>query len=37
VTAGGKIKAEVVVLPDGEQHKSLEVLQKVWDKALECR
>lgn len=37
MTAGGKIKAEVVVLPDGEQHKSLEVLQKVWDKALECR
>ena len=31
------IKAEVVVLPDGEQHKTLEVLQAVWDKALECR
>lgn len=37
VTEGGKVKAEVVILPDGEQHKSLEVLQKVWDKALECR
>jgi hypothetical protein len=37
ITAGGGIKAEVVVLPDGEQHKSLEVLQRVWDKALECR
>ena len=34
---GGGIKAEVVVLPDGEQHKTLEVLQAVWDKALECR
>jgi 3-dehydroquinate synthase len=37
VTAGGQVKAEVVVLPDGEQHKSLEVLQKVWDRALQCR
>lgn len=37
MTEGGKIKAEVVILPDGEQYKSLEVLQKVWDKALECR
>ncbi|PSC70608.1 3-dehydroquinate synthase [Micractinium conductrix] len=37
VTACGGVKAEVVVLPDGEQHKTLEVLQKVWDKALECR
>ncbi len=37
ITAGGGIKAEVVILPDGEQHKTLEVLQMVWDKALECR
>lgn len=37
ITASGDIKAEVVILPDGEQHKTLEVLQKVWDKALECR
>ena len=37
MTEGGAVKAEVVILPDGEQHKSLEVLQKVWDKALECR
>ena len=36
VTRDG-VKAEVVVLPDGEQHKSLEVLQRVWDRALECR
>ena len=25
------------MLPDGEQYKSLDVLQKVWDKALEAR
>ena len=25
------------MLPDGEQYKSLDVLQKVWDKALETR
>lgn len=25
------------MLPDGEQYKSLDVLQKVWDKALESR
>lgn len=37
VTGDGRVKAEVVTLPDGEQHKNLEVLQKVWDKALECR
>lgn len=28
---------EVVTLPDGEQYKSLEVLQQVWDKALQSR
>lgn len=37
ITAGGGIKVEVVLLPDGEQYKSLDVLQKVWDKALESR
>jgi 3-dehydroquinate synthase len=37
ITGDGRIRAEVVVLPDGEQHKSLEVLQLVWDKALEAR
>ena len=37
MTEGGRVKAELVILPDGEQFKSLEVLQKVWDKALECR
>ncbi|KAK9833984.1 hypothetical protein WJX81_000678 [Elliptochloris bilobata] len=31
------IKAEAVVLPDGEQYKSTEVLMQVWDKALEAR
>ena len=28
---------EVVTLPDGEQYKSLEVVQQVWDKALQSR
>ena len=37
VTDDGRVRAEVVVLPDGEQHKNLEVLAKVWDKALEAR
>lgn len=37
LSAGGKHQVEVVTLPDGEQHKSLEVLQQVWDKALQSR
>lgn len=37
IKAGGKHDVEVVSLPDGEQHKSLEVLQQVWDKALQSR
>lgn len=37
ITADGSIKAETVILPDGEEYKNLEVLQKVWDKALEAR
>lgn len=37
ITEDGRIKAEVVILPDGEEYKTMEVLQKVWDKALECR
>jgi glycerol dehydrogenase-like iron-containing ADH family enzyme len=31
------LQIDEVVLPDGEQYKSIEVLQKVWDKALEAR
>ncbi len=31
------LQIEHVVLPDGEEYKSLDVLQKVWDKALESR
>ena len=31
------LQIEHVVLPDGEEYKSLNVLQKVWDKALESR
>lgn len=31
------LQVEEVVLPDGEQYKSMDVLQRVWDKALESR
>ncbi|KAG2428877.1 hypothetical protein HYH02_014200 [Chlamydomonas schloesseri] len=34
---GGKLQVDEVVLPDGEEYKSMEVLGKVWDKALESR
>ena len=33
----GAFKVETVILPDGEEHKSLQVLQQVWDKALKSR
>ncbi|KAK9868738.1 hypothetical protein WJX84_011444 [Apatococcus fuscideae] len=33
----GAFHIETVILPDGEEHKSLQVLQQVWDKALESR
>mmetsp|Transcript_42728 Transcript_42728/g.68724 ORF Transcript_42728/g.68724 Transcript_42728/m.68724 type:complete len:422 (+) Transcript_42728:170-1435(+) len=33
----GAIRVEVVILPDGEQHKSMEVLMRVFDKALEAK
>lgn len=35
--AGGKLQVESVVLPDGEAYKKLDVLQAVWDKALQCK
>ena len=31
------LQVETVILPDGEEYKSLEVLSKVWDTALEKR
>ncbi|KAG2445464.1 hypothetical protein HXX76_000082 [Chlamydomonas incerta] len=34
---GGKLQVDEVVLPDGEEYKNMEVLGKVWDKALESR
>lgn len=37
LSADGKLQVESVVLPDGEAYKKLEVLQKVWDKALESK
>lgn len=37
LSADGTLNVHSVVLRDGEQHKSIEELQKVWDKALELR
>lgn len=37
LSGDGRVTVHTVVLPDGEQYKTLDVLQKVWDKALECR
>lgn len=37
ITGDGTISAEVVMLPDGEQYKTVDVVSKIWDKALECR
>ena len=37
LTEDGSKSVETVVLPDGEQFKSLEVLQAVWDRALSTR
>eukprot|EP00798_Chlamydomonas_sp_ICE-L_P025789 gene25789-11457_t len=37
LTADGKIQVDSVILPDGEEYKTMEVLGKIWDKALECR
>lgn len=34
---GGKLQVDSVILPDGEEHKTLDVVSKVWDKALETR
>lgn len=33
----GEKHIETVILPDGEQYKSLDILTRVWDKALEAR
>ena len=37
LSGDGDIRVEVVVLPDGEQHKTMEVLMHVFDKALETK
>jgi len=37
LTADGKIQVESVILPDGEEHKSMDVVAQVWDKALQSR
>ena len=37
LSEGGEIRVEMVILPDGEEHKSMDVLMKVFDKALDAR
>lgn len=37
LTADGRLTVETVVLPDGEEHKTMEVLSQIFDKALESR
>lgn len=37
LTEEGTLQVDSVILPDGEEFKSLEVISQVWDKALECR
>eukprot|EP00884_Botryococcus_braunii_P022740 jgi/Botrbrau1/914/Bobra.0167s0029.1 len=34
---GGSLEVQHVILPDGEQYKSLEVVSKIWDAALQHR
>lgn len=34
---GSNLQVDSVILPDGEQYKTVEVVQKIWDKAMECR
>lgn len=37
LTADGKLQVDSVILPDGEKYKTMDVLGKVWDKALQAR
>jgi len=37
VASDPSLQVESVVLPDGEQYKSIQVLEKVWDRAMELR
>ena len=37
LSEGGTIRVEVVILPDGEEYKTMEVLMQVFDKALEAK
>ena len=37
LSEGGEIRVEGVILPDGEEHKNMDVLMKVFDKALDAR
>ena len=35
--SSGELRVEVVILPDGEQHKNIDVLMRIFDKALEAQ
>lgn len=37
LSEGGTIRVEAVILPDGEEHKTMDVLMRVFDKALEAK
>lgn len=37
IQASGDFQVDSVILPDGEEFKNLDVVKKVWDKALETR
>ena len=37
LSLGGQQQVDEVVLPDGEEFKSMDVIAKIWDRALELR
>ena len=37
LSSTGKVRVEVVILPDGEEYKTVEILMKIFDKALESK
>lgn len=37
LSLGGQQQVDEVVLPDGEEFKSMDVIAKIWDRALQLR
>lgn len=37
LSLGGQQQVDAVILPDGEEHKNMEVISRIWDKALQLR